>query len=304
MANDFVGPGDFKGTNVDVPGTVPDQSEEISKAWIVADADAPAGCGRIMFSRVTDPSGGPNAIAAVSSGISLLKTMLGVLSPDSPQIAGNFAIKTKSAANDNVFWVGDEDGNGGVFGSDVDAASLADGSSVVAWIGPDRIVHAKHIPAEHDPQGSSADDAASLAQSREINELLSDLGGAGQRAGNADGRVKVTSFGQNGVAALWIADFGFTAALMGKLYLLQQETGGDAGTESQATRSAGWAVTDFSPVAVPRFASNISVEVSEDGRISVSYQSEPGDNGSVFSISTGTGVIAGDEGAQELAGSC
>ena len=258
-----------------------------------------------MLSRDTELAGGHDPVAVVPAGFSFLKSMLGVLSPDSPQIAGNFATKTKSAANDNVFWVGDEDGdgNGGVFGSDVDAASLADGSSVVAWIGPDRIVHAKYYPADGDTQGAGADDAGHAARNGQINDLLSDLGGAGQRAGNADGRVKVTSFGQNGVAALWIADFGFTAALMGKLYLLQQEPGGDAGTESQTTRSAVWTVKDFSPVAVPRFASNISVDVTDDGQISVSYSSEPGDGGSVFSVSTGTGVAAGDEGSGELIGS-
>ncbi len=300
MANDFVGPGDFTG-GADVPGGSANETADKTAAWIAPDKDAPPGCGRIMFTRGGAAADDSDPVAKVPAGFSFLKKMFGVLLPDSPQVAANLAIKSKSAANDNIFWVGDEDDNGGVYGSDVDAATLAGGSSVVAWIGPDRIVHAKYYPAEGDAQGTSAEEAAARAgHTGQINDLLADLGGAGQRTGNADGRVKVTSYGQGGVAALWIADFGFTAALMGKLYLLQQDPGGDAGSGTQSSQSAAWTVKEITPVAVPRFASNISVDVSDDGRISVSYQSEPGDAGLMFTVSTDAG---GEDGSSELLGS-
>ena len=151
MANDFTGPGDFTGSAIDVSGSsTNDQIEKIT-AWIAPDENAPPGCGRIMLTRPGGAVDQPDPVAVVPSGFSFLKKMFGVLAPDSPTVAGNIAIKSKSAANDNVFWVGDEEDDGdGVYGSDVDAATLTDGSSVVAWIGPDRVVHAKYYPAEGD----------------------------------------------------------------------------------------------------------------------------------------------------------
>ena len=303
MANDFTGPGDFTGSGIDAPGslapgsTANDQFEKTA-AWIAPDVNASPGCGRIMLTRPGGAADEPDPVVAVPAGFSFLKKMFGVLAPDSPNVAGNIAIKSKSAANDNVVWVGDEDeaGDGGVYGSDVDAATLADGSSVVAWIGPDRVVHAKYYPAEGDGNGASAEEAAARAEYvGQLNELLSDLGGAGQRAGNADGRVKVTSYGQGGVAALWIADFGFTAALMGKLYMLQQDPAEDSTTGSPAAQTALWTVKDIAPVAVPKFASNISIDVSNDGQISVSYQSEPGDGGLKLAVSVDSGAASEDE---------
>ncbi len=259
-----------------------------------------------MLTRSGAATGETDPVATVPSSFSYLKKMFGVLAPDSPQVSGNIAIKTKSAANDNVIWVGDENDNGdsGVYGSDVDAATLPDGSSVVAWIGPDRVVHAKYYPAEGDGKGASDEDIAARAEhTGQINDLLADLGGAGQRAGNADGRVKVTAYGQGGVAALWIADFGFTAALMGKLYMMQQDPGGGTEADSQSAQSASWTIKDISPVAVPRHASDIAINISEDGQISVSYRSEPGDGGSMFSVPVGDAIARGDSGDDELSGS-
>ncbi len=321
MANDFTGPGDFTAAGVDAPGTgisgtqssgtqssatqsSATQSHDGSdkaKAWIAADKDAPPGCGRVMLTRPGGAADEPDPVAAVPAGFSFLMKMFGVLAPDSPTVAGNIAIKSKSAANDNSYWVGDENGDGGgVYGSDVDVATLADGSSVVAWIGADRIVHAKCYASDADAQGAGAEESAARTDhSGQINSLLADLGGAGQRAGNAEGRVKVSAYGQGGFAALWIADFGFTAALMGKLYMLQQDPAGDAGTGLPGTQATGWTVKDVSPVAVPRFASNISIEVSDDGRVSVGYQSEPGDGGSMFAVT----VVNGDSGEGQLLGS-
>ena len=302
MANDFTGPGDFTGCGIDALGAPANDRTEKAAAWIAPDENAPPGCGRVMLTRTggaADQADPP----VVLSGFPFLEKMFGVLAPDSPNVAGNIAIKSKSAANDNVVWVGNENevgDGGGVYGSDVDAATLADGSSVVAWIGPDRVVHAKYHPADGDGHGASAEETAARAEHvGQINELLGDLGGAGQRAGNADGRVKVSPYGQGGVAALWIADFGFMAALMGKVYMLQQESGGDSSVDRQSAQSALWTVKDIAPVAVPKFASNISIDVSDDGRISVSYLSEPGDSGSMFAVT----VASGDAGRDEMVGS-
>ena len=82
---------------------------------------------------------------------------------------------------------------------------------------------------------------------------------------------------------------------MGKLYLLQQGPGGDGATESPAATAAFWTVSDISPVAVPRFASNISIDVSADGQISVNFQSEPGDGGSKLAASVESGAASEDE---------
>ncbi len=299
MANDFTGPGDFDGSGFGVLGQPANDRIEKAAAWIAPDDNAPPGCGRIMLTRAGGEAAQPDPFAVVPSGFSFLEKIVGVLAPDSPNVAGNIAIKSKSAANDNVVWVGDENeggDGGGVYGSDVDAATLADGSSVVAWIGPDRVVHAKYYPAEGDQRYASPEEAAARAEyAGQVNALLADLGGAGQRAGNSDGRVKVSPFGQGGVAALWIADFGFTAALMGKLYMLQQDPAGDATAESPAAQSALWTVKDIAPVAVPRFASNISIDVSVDGHISVSYQSESGEGGLKLAISVESGAASEDE---------
>lgn len=305
MANDFMGPGDFTGVGNDALDSAANDQVEKTAAWIAPDKDAPPGCGRIMLTRSGAAENEPDPVASVPQGFAFLSKMFGILSPDSPQVVSNIAVKAKSAANDNVIWVGDEDadGDGGVYGSDVDAATLADGSSVIAWIGPDRVVHAKYYPAD-DAHGANAGDAAARAEHvGQINALLADLGGAGQRAGNADGRVKVTGYGQGGVAALWIADFGFTAALMGKLYMLQQDPAGDEAAHSAAATTASWAVKDIPPVAVPRFASGISIDISDDGRVSVSYQSEPGDGGSAFGVTIDTQIASGSASEDDVRGS-
>ena len=296
MANDFKGPGDFDGSSIDVAGSPANDKIEKTTAWIAPDENAPPGCGRIMLTRADDAAGQPDPVAVVPFGFSFLKKIFGILAPDSPNVAGNIAIKSNSAANDNIVWVGDEaNDGGGVYGSDVDAATLADGSSVVAWIGPDRVVHAKYYPADGDGLCSAEEATAGAEHAGQINALLADLGGAGQRAGNADGRVKITAYGQGGIAALWVADFGFTAALMGKLYMLQQDPVGDGASDTPGAQLSLWTVSDIPPVAVPRLASYISIDVSDDGQMSVRYQSEPGDGGSEFAVSVESGAASEDE---------
>ncbi len=215
-----------------------------------------------MVSREGD--GLESSASVVSSDIPILSRIWGILSPDSPRVASNFAIRAQTFANDNVYWLGEDDSSSsnGVFGSDVDAATLAGGDSVVAWVGDDQIVHARLIPAEDD-----ADISASRAASNAtLNELLANLGEAGQGAAAAQGRLKLVTLGQNGLAAFWISELGLTAALLGKAILSQIST---AEAHDGAEPATTWTVSDVSPVTVPKGASGISVKVSADGSVKV-----------------------------------
>lgn len=255
MANDLSGPGDqFE----NVADGAPDAGS--IRVWVEPDQNAPAGCGRIMVSR--EGEGGDSYPSILSAAIPFLTRIFGILSQDSPRIASNFAIRSHSVANDNSFWLGEEatDGSDGVFGSDVDAATLANGDAVVAWVGDDEKVHARLFPTGNDADVSSAVSNANL------NELLADLGEAGQGTANGPGRLKLVPLGQNGFAAFWLAELGLTAALVGKA-ILSQVSPAEAGEGGGPVNV--WTLGDLPPVLVPKGANGVAAKVSADGAIKV-----------------------------------
>lgn len=271
MANDISGP-----------------DSDTIKVWIEADKDAPAGCGRIMVSVATD---GGEQQSIVASAIPFLSRILGVLSPSSPKVASNIAVSSKFAANDNVYWLGDDDrdGENGIFASDVDAATLANGETVVAWIGDDRHVHARLI----DRDGAFSEVTGDTRI--ELNKLLADLGDAGQGGGPSQGRVKVSPLGSNGFSAFWLADFGLTAALMGKAFL-SGITSAEAHEDNAG--ASGWSVKDIAPMALSPGAKSLAVRAQADGTLKVSVSEHgPGDDASAvneFTVSLGASDDDGD----------
>lgn len=258
MANDHSGPGDFT-----LGGDVPQPKVRV---WIEPDQNAPPGCGRIMVA-VDSPTDGVPA-SVVASGIPFLSKLFGVLKPASPSVSTS--IVSKVAANDNIYWVGDhrDEGHGGsgVFGSDVDAATLVSGETVVAWIGDDNSVHATLLDADGRPKNAEAseDDDSKF----DLNKLLANLGEAGQGAGAGSGRLKVSPLAQGGFAALWIADFGLTAALVGKAFV-SQSNAAEPPTQ-EATPAHTWNVKTIAPVAVPAAAHSLMIAVHPDGELNVS----------------------------------
>ena len=255
MANDLSGPGDHFES---VAGGTPDAGSV--RVWIEPDQNAPAGCGRIMVLR--EREGGDSHPSILSAAIPFLTRIFGILSHDSPRIVSNFAIRSHSVANDNSFWLGEDanDGLDGVFGSDVDAATLANGDAVIAWVGDDQIVHARLFPTDNDTDVSGAVSHANL------NELLANLGEAGQGAANGPGRLKLVPLGQNGFAAFWLAELGLTAALVGKA-ILSQISPAEAGEGGGPANV--WTLSDLPTVLVPKGANGIAVKVSADGAIKV-----------------------------------
>ncbi|MEQ1718054.1 MAG: hypothetical protein ABL907_19105, partial [Hyphomicrobium sp.] len=290
MASDPVGPGPHFDAAL-TPGN--DRGNDAGapslKVWIEPDANAPSGFGRIMMS-----FDGASSAPEPSNGFSFLGSLLGILTPASPRLSGNIAVSSKSAANDNKIWVGSDESNldqgggqhGGVFGSDVDAATLASGHTVVAWIGDDHRVHAKAYP----PQGGGAagDGASGLT---DLDKALADLGEAGLAQPAGAGRLRLQSLGQNGFAALWVADFGLTAALMGKTFMLAPESA-SAGGDGHDVPAAAWTVTQLPTVPVPRGTAGLTITPQPGGTLSVSYESGAALDGgeihnAVFNVSSG-----------------
>ena len=239
------------------------------KTWVEFDHDAPPGLGRIMLSW---PAREGSAASHAPDGTVIQTSLPGVVAHDSPVIAGNMAIVSGRAANDNVIWVGDEhiDGSGGIFGREPSVATLADGHTVIAWIGEDNIVHAKLYPGEAESMSQSAHGQASTAA---INAMLADLGEAAPANGSEAGRLKVLALDRGGFAAVWVAELGFTAALVGKAFLTPAAT--DAIEDLDASgQSAGWTIHDLPPVTVTGHdVSQIMIAQSGDDALQLSYTS-------------------------------
>jgi hypothetical protein len=268
MANDFGGPGQFPEVPLR-PGN--DTGAATPRVWIEPDPSAPEGFGRIMIAFGDDSA--DNSALAVPTTFSFLGKLLGVLPPSSPRVTDNISVSSKFAANDNRVWIGSDDssraddGQAGFYGSDIDVATLADGSTVVAWIGDDDRVHAKIYPS-HDSQTEDAETQASA-----LDKVLADLGEAGQGQTSGAGRVRLQTLGQNGFAAMWIADFGLTAALMGKVFMLSVEPAA-AGEQDAGTPAASWKVTEFVPLPVPHGTAGLSIKPQADGSFAVAYSAD------------------------------
>lgn len=272
--------------------------------WIAFDGNAPAGCGRIMVALAdAAPDAGSGTAGAGLKAFPMLDGLGGVLSPTNPRIAGSFAASAKSAANDNAAWLGavtDDDGSelAGFFGSDVDAATLADGHSVVAWIGDDNKVHAKAVsPGGVDNLIGEAEGGGRTA---ELDKLLGELGHAGN-AGGA-GRLRLATVGQNGFAALWVADFGLTAALMGKVFI-DGKSADALGTGGAGAGAAPWIIKNIASVPVPAGTTLFSLQANADGALNVRFGSSTGQFTGDHAGAGGIDVIVNLDGTPGIDGS-
>ena len=231
------------------------------KTWVALDAEAPSGLGRIMLSW---PAHAGSAAAVAPDGTVIQTSLSGFVARDNPVISGNLAIASGRAANDNVIWVGDEniDGPGGVFGREPSVATLSDGKTVIAWIGEDNIVHAKLYPGEADHA-----DHATTAQ---LNVLISNLGQAAPALGADAGRLKVTAL-ERGFAAVWVAELGFTAALVGKAFLTPAAADDKV---DEANLSSGWVIHDLPAVATAGAdVRQVTVALGDNNSLELGYTS-------------------------------
>ena len=239
------------------------------KTWVALDPEAPAGLGRIMMSW---PAHSESAAAMAPDGTVIQTSLPGLVTHDSPVITGNLAIASGRAANDNVIWIGDDhiDGSGGVYGREPSVATLSDGKTVIAWIGEDNIVHAKLYPGEAESMSHNGHSQTSTA---ELNALLANLGEAAPALGADAGRLKVTALERGGFAAVWVAEVGLTAALIGKAFLTPAATGAVEDPGSSAP-SSGWTIHDLPAVAVTGDAAgHINIAVRDGNGLELSYTS-------------------------------
>ncbi|MGL4395011.1 MAG: hypothetical protein ACRCS9_00585, partial [Hyphomicrobium sp.] len=250
-----------------------DSSTTVASAWIAASDDA-SGLGRVMLTRDTPVAGSEGGTAggtadhgsssAVPAWATYLQKFMAMVAPNALVLADSVSLLSHIAANDNSVWVGaenDDDGNGH-FGFDASAATLPGGHTVVAWIGEDRIIHAKSYP--EDPATGAPLDLDRNTQA--LNDVLANLGTASQAHAASNGRVKVVPYGQDSFAALWIADFGFTAALMGKTFMLTTALDGPAEHDNGARV---WSSAMLPPLSLPTNAVSITALRNGDGGLKV-----------------------------------
>jgi hypothetical protein len=107
---------DRYGASADVDGAQSTtQIDSRVDSWVEPDPAAPFGLGRIMLSW---PAGERPDAKAIGAAADVQTKLSGVLESHNPLVASNIASSSGTAANDNVVWVGDEDGDGigGVYG--------------------------------------------------------------------------------------------------------------------------------------------------------------------------------------------
>lgn len=222
------------------------------RVWVANDDTAPAGFGRIMFSR--------------EAGTVALSELPGVLDRDGPQINANPAIASGHGANDNTIWIGSGDDTlAGFYGRNPSAAVLDNGDALVAWIGADDGIHAALLAA--------GDDANAVADRSKLDHVLAGLSDAAAASGGKAGRVVVTPAGQFSFAALWTTEFALNSVLMGTLLTLTPATGaGDGGGSGHVT----WTIQDLPARAVPTHASAFDVALTGDGTLAVTFTDDNG----------------------------
>ena len=246
------------------------------RVWVANDGPDASEYGRIMLSRE----------AAAFDG-----QLTGVIDQDSPLLTANVSIKSGSAANDNVIWVGsdDEDDNQlGVYGRDPSAATLPNGDTVVAWIGEDTIVHAKLVSGASTL--SASDKTAAPADGR-LNALLADLGSAAAQAGGKAGRVAITSLGESGFAAVWTCEFALTSVLMGQIFVLAPAAAHDA--TARGGGHSAWSVRDLGAHTIPHKDVAFSIHGSHAGTVAVSFHSDS--NGGADAATVVLGIAGTDD---------
>ena len=207
----------------------------INLVWIASDATDAPGVGRIMmqrFSVLHGESGTPTQLIPIAAANGAFQK----ISHHSDVEAG-----LRGAANDNLVWVGDEDGSGAM-GRLPTVASLDTGDMLVAWIGSEGHVHGK-LYGTASAAGASAGDYVA------VNTALADLTPHYGRDGDGQAydarRVKATDLGAGNFALVWMVAAGADAMLNGSVFSLQV----DASLAGAAT--ADWVEAPIAPVALP-----------------------------------------------------
>lgn len=218
-----------------------------SAAWIDPASVSGTGAGRVMLN--------------VGAGLGVAHNGANVQQGASPFVLN---LLEALAANDNTIWVGSENGTDGAFGTYATAATLEDRGTIVAWIGEDRIIHAEFVPFE-DPDVITIEKDA-----RNLQDSLANLGSAGLPHGSDHGRLAVVATARNTFTALWVADFGATAALMGKAFTFADP---HAYTETaDASNGAGGhpvLVQSLPPVRIAGHIERFEAVRSDDGALTV-----------------------------------
>ena len=208
----------------------------INLVWVASDATDAPGVGRIMMQRfgvLHGESGTPTQLIPIDAANGAFQK----ISHHSDVEAG-----LRGAANDNLVWVGDEDGSGGAMGRLPTVASLDTGDVLVAWIGSEGHVHGK-LYGTANAAGASAEDYVA------VNTALADLTPHYGRDGDGQAydarRVKATDLGAGNFALVWMVAAGADAMLNGSVFSLQV----DASLADAAT--ADWVEAPMTPVALP-----------------------------------------------------
>ena len=208
----------------------------INLVWVASDATDAPGVGRIMMQRfgvLHGESGTPTQLIPIDGANGAFQK----ISHHSDVEAG-----LRGAANDNLVWVGDEDGSGGAMGRLPTLASLDTGDVLVAWIGSEGHVHGK-LYGTANAAGASAEDYVA------VNTALADLTPHYGRDGDGQTydarRVKATDLGAGNFALVWMVAAGADAMLNGSVFSLQV----DASLADAAT--AVWVEAPMTPVALP-----------------------------------------------------
>jgi Bacterial Ig domain len=230
----------------------------VNLVWVASDATDAPGVGRIMMQRfgvLHSESGTPTQLVPIANGAF-----------QKISHHADVAASLRGAANDNLVWVGDEDGSGGVMGRLPTVASLDTGDVLVAWIGSEGHVHGKLY-------GTAKADGASAQDYVAVNAALADLTPHYGRDGDGQAfdarRVKATDLGAGNFALVWMVAAGADAMLNGSVFSLRI----DASLADTAT--ADWVEDPMTPVALPAGFTgefNLSLADGQNSDLVLSYE--------------------------------
>jgi hypothetical protein len=259
-----------------------DEPSQVSRrapvAWVAPDPDAPDGLGRIMLAW---PAAAAESLIGDAPRLSQLA---GVIDADSPLVASNVSVASGRAANDNALWVGEDGaGTGGLYGREPSVATLADGHTVIAWIGEDNIVHAALYPAEAAEQARLAYEASTLYPAPAMFPAIGDAAPGDEQAAN---RLKVAPTGPSSFTAVWVVELGIAAALAGQVFTREADALDRSGAEQWST-GTGWDAKPLPPVPVTGSGiGDLTIALNDAGGLVVGYTST-GESGARSS----TGVV-------------
>ncbi len=263
----------------DLSSLVGTKSEAV--AWIEQDGVSDLGSdflgadiGRVMLKRftvVTDRDGFGVGLIGDGSNVVRLTT------------AGTdkFAPGTLVSANDNVVWVGDEDGSGtgGVYGRDAQAVALVNGDTIVTWVGPDGSINGRAYSGTNDVEDieqSSGTDAQSPASV--LTQLLSSIALLAPEQ-----KYRLVESGRDGFAILWAATLAGAIVFQSRHFNAPEEAGGDWAVSEARGRPLG-----------PGFDLSTDFQVlgwsHETGIVTISFESAGGEGYVVKDIDLSAGI--------------